>query len=49
MLFSEFSHAQIISVCPRIIICTKCEHSNMRGDILNAFDNVDDQKKFGFT
>ena len=49
MLLSEFSHAERISVCPRTIICNTCEQSNMRGDILNAGENVDDQEHFGFT
>ena len=33
----------------RKIIFNKCEKNNMRGDILNAGDNVDDQENFGFT
>ena len=49
MLLSEFLHAERISVCPRTIIYNKCEQSNIRGDILNAGDNVDDQEIFGFT
>ena len=49
MLLSEFSHAEIISGYHRTTICNKCEQSNMRGDILNAGDNVDDQENFGFT
>ena len=49
MLLSEFSHAERISAFPRTKICNKCEKSNMRGDILNASDNVDDQEDFGFT
>ena len=49
MLLSGFSHAERISACPRTIICNKWEQSNMRGDILNAGDNVDDQENFGFT
>ena len=48
MLFSEFSHAERISACPRTTICNKFEQSNMRGNILNASDNVDDQEMFGF-
>ena len=48
MLLSEFSHAERISVCPGTIICNKCEQINMRGDILNAGDNIDDQENFGF-
>ena len=48
MLLSEFSHAERISAFPRKKICNKCEKSNMRGDILNAIDNVDDQGSFGF-
>ena len=42
-------HAERISACTRTIICNKCEHNNMIGEILNAFDNVDDQDHFGFT
>ena len=49
MLLSEFSHAERISACHRKTICNKFEQSNMRGDILNAGDNVDDQENFGFT
>ena len=33
----------------KTIICNKCEQSNVRGDILNAGDNVDNFKKIGFT
>ena len=47
MLLSEFSRAEKIA-CPRTIICNKCEQKNMRGDILNAGDNVDDQEDYGF-
>ena len=43
MLLSGFSHAERISACPRPIICNKCEQNNMRGEVLNAGDNVDDQ------
>ena len=49
MLLSGFSHAERISACPRTIICNKCEQSNMRCEILNAGENVDDQENFGFT
>ena len=49
MLLSEFSYAEIISGYHRTTICNKCEQSNMRGDILNAGDDVDDQEHFGFT
>ena len=49
MLLSEFSHAERIIACPRTKNFNKCEQSNMRGDILNAGDNVDDQENFGFT
>ena len=49
MLLSEFSHTEIISTCTRSIICNKCEQNNMRGEILNAGDNVDDQENVGFT
>ena len=49
ILFSEFIHSVIISVCPRITICNKCEQSNTRGDILNAGDNVDNKEIFGFS
>ena len=48
MLLSEFSNAEIISACTRKIICNKCEQNNMRGDILNSGDNVDDQENVGF-
>ena len=48
MLLYEFSHAERISACPRTIICNKCEQNNMRGEILNAGDNVGDQKNVGF-
>ena len=47
MLLSEFIHAERISAFPRTTICNKCERSNMRGDILNAGDNVDDQEILG--
>ena len=43
ILLSEFSHAERISAFPRTKICNKREQSNMRGDILNAGENVDDQ------
>ena len=49
MLLSEFSHTERISACPRTIIFNKCDKNNMRGDILNAGDNIDDQENFGFT
>ena len=49
MLLSEFSRAKIISECHRTIVCNKCEQNNMRGEILNAGDNVDDQENSGFT
>ena len=49
MLLSEFSHAERIIACPRTIICNKCEQNNVRGNILNAGDNVDDQETFWFT
>ena len=49
VLLSEFSHSEIISACPRTIICNKCEQNIMREKILNASDNVDDKEKFGFT
>ena len=49
MLLSEFSHAERISECPRTIICNKCEQNNIRGEILNTGDNVDDQENFEFT
>ena len=49
MLLSGFSHAGRISACPRTTICNKCEKSNMRGNILNAGENIDDQEKIGFT
>ena len=48
-LLSKFSHAERISACSRTTFCNKCEQGHMRGDILNAGDNVDDQEKFGFT
>ena len=48
MLLSVFLHAERISACPRTIICNKCKPNNMIGEILNAGDNVDDQKQFGF-
>ena len=48
ILLSEFSHAERIIACPRTIICNNCEQINMRGDILNAGENVDDQDIFGF-
>ena len=47
MLLSDFSHAERISACPRTRICNKYEQSNMRGEILNVGDNVDDQKNIG--
>ena len=46
MLLSEFSHAEIISTFPRKIIFNKREQNKMRGEILNAGDNVDDQENF---
>ena len=49
MLLSEFSHAERISACPGTIIFNKCEQVNMRGEMLNAGDNVDDQDNVGFT
>ena len=49
MLISEFPHAERISTCPRRIIRNNREQNNMRGDILNDGDNVEDQDKFGFT
>ena len=49
MLLSEFIHAVRISACPGSTIFNKYEQSNMRGDILNAGDNVGDQENFGFT
>ena len=48
ILLSEFSHAERISACPRTKICNIYEQSNMRGDILNAGENVDDQENIGF-
>ena len=48
MLLSEISHAEIIIACSRTIIFNKWEQNNMIGEILNAGDNVDDQKGFGF-
>ena len=48
MLLSEFLHAERISECHGTIICNKYEQNNIRGDILNAGDNVDDQETFGF-
>ena len=47
--FSEFSHAEIISACPRTIICNKSEQNNMIGEIFNSGDNVDDQEDSWFT
>ena len=47
-LLSEFLHAERISACPKTIICNTCEQNNMRGEILNDGENVDDQN-FGFT
>ena len=49
MLLPEFIHAVKLSACPRTKICNKYEKNNMRGEILNAGDNVDDQENFGFT
>ena len=49
ILLSVFSHAERISACPRKIICNKCEQNNMRGEVLNAGDNIDDQEYFGLT
>ena len=49
ILLSEFLYAEIIIVCPRTIICNKCEQTNIRGDILNDGENVDDQEIFRFT
>ena len=49
MLLSKFSHAEIISAFPRTIICNKCEQNSMRGEILNAGENVNDQEDSGFT
>ena len=49
MLLSEFSHSGRIIACHRTIICSRCEQNNIRGEILNASDNVDDQEKIGFT
>ena len=48
MLLSEFSQAEKIIPCPRILICNNCEQNNLLGDILNAGDNVDDQEDYGF-
>ena len=49
MLLSEFSRSERISSCSRKIVCNKCEQKNMRGEIFNAGDNVDDQEYFEFT
>ena len=49
MLLSEFSHAERISACSRTIFFNKCEQNNIRGEIFNSGDNVDDQEMFGFT
>ena len=49
MLLSDFSHAEIISACPRTIVINKCEQNNIIGEILNAGDNVDDQEDFRST
>ena len=48
MLLSEFIYAVRISACPRIATFHKYEQSNMRGDILNAGYNVDDEEILGF-
>ena len=47
MLLSEFSHSERIILSPGTIICNKGEQNNMRGEILNAGDNVDDQENLG--
>ena len=49
MLLFEFIHAVKISACPRTTISNKCGQSNMRGEILNAGDNVDDEEIFWFS
>ena len=49
MSISSFSHAETMSACPKTIICNKCEQNNIRGDILNSGDNIDDQENYGFT
>ena len=49
MLLSEFSYAERISACPRTIIWNKCEQNNIKSEILNAGENVDDQENVGFT
>ena len=48
MLLSEFSQAEKIISCPRIISFNNFEQNNMLGDILNAGNNVDDQEDYGF-
>ena len=48
-LLSEFLHAERITACTRTIIFNKYEQNNMRGDILNAGDNVDYQENDEFT
>ena len=45
-LLSEFSHAERISACPTKITCNKREQNIMTGEILNAGENVDDQKEY---
>ena len=48
MLLSEFSQDKQIIPCPSTIICNNCEQNNLVGDILNAGDNFDDKKDYGF-
>ena len=49
VLLFEFILPLRIIACNKTTICNKCEQSNIRGDILNAGDNVDDRENFGFT
>ena len=36
-------------LCPKTIICDNSEQIDTLGDILNAVDNIEDQKYYGFT
>ena len=49
MLLSQFSHAEVISACPRKIVCNKCEQNNIIGETLNSGGNINDQEFFWFT
>ena len=49
MLISEFLQTLDINPCPSKIVCNTCEVIHMSGDILNAYENVEDEDEYGFT